>query len=320
MIFKNIDDKSKQIQTLNGLLSRSTSDAQKKLIDIDLKKMINGDEAEKENAYYLDFEIRNSENLILLHDVRIEHNGRTAQVDHILISRAGVELLETKSFKGELTINADGSLVNKNGKYTNTYPNPLEQSRRHEIVIRDFLESKIEVSKRIEMLGGIAISSKVLIHPKTNVSNSSLPDGFERGDTFLTNRMKEMNMTTGLFKTLGLISKMFDIEKVKEIAQALVSAHVAVNFDYEKKYRISKPSEETERKTPDSKNEEIKEKHESVAPIDDQVKDNTKKCPRCEEGVLMLRQVKAKKAKEKYEHSEFLGCNRYPKCKYVENF
>ena len=37
MIFKNIDDKSKQIETLEGLLSRSTSDAQKRLIDADLK-------------------------------------------------------------------------------------------------------------------------------------------------------------------------------------------------------------------------------------------------------------------------------------------
>ena len=58
MIFKNIDDKSSQIQTLEDLLARSTSDSQKRLIDADLKRLKSGIEAEKENVYYLNFEFK----------------------------------------------------------------------------------------------------------------------------------------------------------------------------------------------------------------------------------------------------------------------
>ena len=116
MIFKKIDDKSKQIETLEDLYSRSKSEAQKKLIGSDLKKVKSGYEAEKENAYYLDFELEKNKNLILIHDIRLEHEGRTAQFDHILISRFGIELLETKSSKGVMTINKDGELIVRESK------------------------------------------------------------------------------------------------------------------------------------------------------------------------------------------------------------
>ena len=75
---------------------------------------------------------------MLLHDIRIEHKGRTAQFDHIVIAPLGITILESKSFKGELTIDDDNSLKVKYGKYTKTFPNPIEQNIRHEKVLYDF--------------------------------------------------------------------------------------------------------------------------------------------------------------------------------------
>ena len=303
MIFKNIDDKSKQIETLENLLLRSTSAAQKKLIETDLKKLKSGIEAEQENAYYLNFEFEKSKHLILLHDIRLEYDGRTAQFDHLLISRFGIELLETKSSKGEMTISEDGSINLQNGKYTNTYPNPLEQSRRHGVVLRDFIDSKDLLSKRIDIFGGIEITSKVLINPKTTLINKTLPDGFERADSFVSKRRKEID-NLGILKVLSTASKAYSIDKAKEIAQILVDAHTPIDFDYTMQFKMKK--EVTQEKT-----NELEQKP--------QLKKDGKVCPRCNEGELVVRKVKSKKAQEKYNNDEFVGCSRYPKCRYAEN-
>ena len=296
MIFKTIDDKSKQIETLENLFLRSKSEAQKKLILNDLKKVKSGYEAEKENAYYLDFELEKNKNLILIHDIRLEHDGRTAQFDHILISRFGIELLETKSSIGTMTINNDGSIDIKNGKYTNTYPNPLEQSKRHALVLKEFIAASELLSKRIDIFGGIEISSKVLINPKTTLTNSTLPERFERADSFISNRKKEIE-NISVFKAIGLISKGYNIEEAMKIAQMIVNAHQPLEFDYTKKFKISKEPQIEEKNTIDN---------------------SKRQCPRCNEGELIVRKSKSKKAKEKYENNEFLGCSHYPKCRYTE--
>ncbi|MFA6195328.1 MAG: NERD domain-containing protein [Sulfurimonas sp.] len=310
MIFKNIDDKTHQIQILKELLEQSKSEAQKKLITADLKRMISGYDAETQNAYYLNFAFEKSKNVILLHDIRLEYEGRTAQFDHILISRLGIELLETKSAKGSLSINADGSLVIINGKFTNTYPNPLEQSKRHALVLREFIDAKTLFSKRIALFGGIHITNKVLIHPQTNITNSKLPDDFERGDSFVSNRSKDID-NISVFKAISLLGKAFDIDKAKELAQLLLDAHMPVEFDYRKKFKISKnDSTDLMDETP-------------VAPIvvdeQSQEENSSKICPRCKEGELVSRKVKSAEAKEKYGYDEFIGCSRYPKCKYTQS-
>ena len=55
MIIKKADNKLHEIQTLKTLLQKSNSKAQKKLIQSDLSKLKNGYEAEKDNAYSIDF-------------------------------------------------------------------------------------------------------------------------------------------------------------------------------------------------------------------------------------------------------------------------
>ncbi len=310
MILKHIDDKLKQIQTLKDLLSKSKSEAQKRLISADLKRMKSGDKAEQENAYYLDFEFKNSKNVILLHDIRIEHEGRTAQLDHLLISRFGIELLETKSSSGTMTINHDGSLTLKKGKYSNTHSNPLEQSKRHAAVLRAFISASELLSKRIDILGGIDISSKVLINPKTTLTNEQLPDGFERADSFISNRTKEID-DIGFFKAIGILSKGYNIKKTKEIAQILIDAHTPVEFDYTKKYRITK---DISIKKDERVTSSLSTSMEKTA----QVETTFEVCPRCNEGELVIKKIKSKKAIEKYNNDEFKGCSRYPKCRYTE--
>lgn len=305
MIFKQIDDKSEEISTLKNLLQQSNSEAQKKLIAQDLKSLENGYQAEKDNAYYLDFAFEEGERNILLHDIRIEHKGRTAQFDHILIARIGIILLESKSFTAPLTINNDNSMTvtySKSG--VKTFPNPIEQNNRHREVLSGFIKDNLEMSLRFKLLGGVHIESRVLIHPNTTVTNDNLPEGFERSDSFVTNMFKEIE-GMGVVKVFGAASTVLLREQTKALSELLVANHKPIQFDYRTKYRISNRIQKQQIEKSDSI---------SVKSVDEEVE----KCPRCGEGTLVKRKRKSKKYADKYKSDEFYGCSRFPKCKYTQ--
>jgi len=238
MILKEIDSKNEEIQQLNKLSKICKNQKIKKSIQLDLVRIKNGYESEKNNAYYLDFISKDSKRHYLLHDIRIEYNGRVAQIDHLIISRLGIELLESKSFSGILTINQDGSLSVDYGKSKKTFPNPTEQNKRHAKVLIDFINSKIELPSNIKLFGGIPIETKVLINPKTTISNKTLPDGFVRTDSFFTIRDSESEKmsTISAFKSLG---KIMTLGRALEIAKLLIKFHKPHKIDYSKKYNIT---------------------------------------------------------------------------------
>ncbi|NEW61663.1 NERD domain-containing protein, partial [Sulfurovum sp. bin170] len=216
----------------------SKNPKQQALIRADLSRVENGYQAEKDNAYYLDFRFKDNPRNILLHDIRIEHNGKTAQIDHIIINRLGIEVLESKSFTGTLSIKGDGSLNVKYGQKTQTFPNPIEQNKRHAEILANFIKENMELPANIKLLG-IPISSTVLINPKTTMGNDTLPKGFDRADSFSThwNESVDKMSTLTVFKTLGSI---MSFDKVKKIADLLLNNHNPRAFDYIKKYPIRK--------------------------------------------------------------------------------
>jgi len=239
MIYKPFGDEvEKQIKMLQELYKKSMSEAQKKLIQGDLTKLKNGYQSEKENAYYLDFHLGDSKNHILLHDIRLSHKGRTAQIDHLLINRAGITLLESKSFTGELFIKEDGSLLVNYKTNTQTFPNPIEQNERHRLVLAALINDYFDLPINAEIAGGINISTKVLINPKTTLKNNKLPDGYERADRFATARLEEIDKM-GVLTLLKTAATMLKIKKAKELATFILKHHKPTEFDYTKKYKIS---------------------------------------------------------------------------------
>ena len=244
MILKQTDNKTSQLKILEKLLEESTSDSQKELIKKDYYKLKNGYEAEKENAYLIDFYLKDTKNTIALHDLRLEHDGLTAQIDHLLIHRLEMLILESKSFKGYLEIKKDNSLeVSYNGKIT-SYPNPLEQAKRHAEVVKKVLAANNIISDGF-FSSGYKINSQVVINPNTTVRNKTLPEHFSKADVFITEWRKKTD-SIGLLKAVklllvGIKSK----DEILNIGNFLLSMHKPIEFDYQKKYKIAKKEEIT---------------------------------------------------------------------------
>lgn len=181
MLIKSADDKSKRLRLLDELQkSDRLDDRQKKWLREEYWRLAPGVSGEKDAAHYLDMGFGRARNSSLLHDLRLEADGQVAQIDHLLISRTFTFfLLETKSFRGSLHINEHGEFTveyEESRRYG--IESPLEQSRRHELVLRKVLD-RVGIAGRIGTEPNfehvVLVHLKAVIHrPPAKVLDTSM--------------------------------------------------------------------------------------------------------------------------------------------------
>jgi hypothetical protein len=235
VLLKEIDKrKEEDIQCLKKKLELSDNEKQKYIIRQELTNLETGLKGEKETAYFIDFNLKDSTNYMVLHDLRFEIDGLTAQIDHLLINKAvGIILIETKNTKAEVNINDDGTMLYsyENNKSYNI-ANPLAQSKRHALVLEEIL-------KKYNM--EIDIMSYVVFLPEVKIKNKTLPKKFCRADTFTEHIYNEFKHSP--LKILSTMAKMVtnkipSTKKLENIGNILLSEHKPVLIDYDKKYKI----------------------------------------------------------------------------------
>jgi len=122
---------------------------------------------EQEAAYLIDFHFKDRESWIVVHDLRLEVNGRVAQIDHLLLHRClDCYVLETKHFSSGMKITEDGEFLRWN-HYRKTYegmPSPLTQNDRHVAVLGDAF-GKIEMPTRLGIRLSPTFYPFVLVSP-----------------------------------------------------------------------------------------------------------------------------------------------------------
>jgi hypothetical protein len=168
MALKSADDKSKRLVLLEELQRSPALDlSQKKWLREELMRTKKGIQGERESAHYLDHYFKDAENHVLLHDLRFVIDGEVTQIDHLIFNRAGsIYLLETKNYACNL-------VINERGEFTAEYENarfgiasPIEQSLRHEKVLRKLLE-------RLDIVGRTQkhpdFHHVVMLHPKATI-------------------------------------------------------------------------------------------------------------------------------------------------------
>lgn len=241
MILKEIDNnKTEEIKTLKNILNLSNSDKQKFLIRSNLTKLESGLAGEKETAYFIDFNLKDSGNYAVLHDLRFEFDGQTAQIDHLLINKVlGIILVETKNTSAEVEIHDDGTMLYRypNGKSYN-HANPLEQSARHEIVLK-----KILAKENINL----EINSYVVFLPNVKIINKKLPAKFLRADSFTKNIYNEFKKSPVRIMTAmakSLFKGILTTEDITNVGNSLIQHHKPIKIDYNKIYKIKTTKEE----------------------------------------------------------------------------
>jgi hypothetical protein len=232
MLIKEADDQGAAIAELER---RSTGkDAEARRASEELRKRRAGLKGEAESAYLIDFTYARSSNWAVIHDLRLEHDGRVAQVDHLLINRwMDVYVLETKHFRSGVKITADGEFLRWNTFRSNFegMASPLEQNERHIAVLREVMK-EVELPVRLGIRIPPSFHSFVLVAPEARIDR---PRGFDASRVIKADQLKAMiwkdiddeNGLLSLLKTAKIVSR----ETLEFVARQVADRHCALSRD-----------------------------------------------------------------------------------------
>jgi hypothetical protein len=173
-----------------------------------------------ENSKYLDEKLKDSKKALILHNVSIEYEGESVIIDHVLISRMGIEILKSKSFANqEISIGGDSALILDNRHYSN----PLEKLLEEKKVLEGFLKENLTpASNRYWFVESrIHIEATVVFCVNSNVVNEKLPIGFDNIEEYLTHREEKISKVSSSLNTFKLLANMLNVKRIKEIASLL---------------------------------------------------------------------------------------------------
>ena len=238
MLIRAATDRSQNLETLQSLLaSPGITASTRALIDKEFRKIRAGAKGEAEAAYEIEFRHKASRNWVLIHDLRIEHQGRVAQIDRLLINRwLEIWVCESKHF-------SEGVAINEQGEFTGFFagrpcgvPSPLEQSRKHVAVLQAVLGSSIiQLPTRLGLTLKPAIQSVMLVSKGARISRPKTKlDGIERVikseqlRDLIERRVNEESAAT----TLLSMGKLVIPETLEDLAKQIAALHRPFTFDW----------------------------------------------------------------------------------------
>ena len=118
-----------------------------------------GVEGERDAAYEVDFHYRDNPNHAVIHDLRLEVDGRIAQIDHLTIDRfLKVWVCESKHFGEGVGVDEHAEWVAFYRRRPHGIASPIEQNRRHIAVLEDvFAKGLVDLPKR-----GVTIKPRLI--------------------------------------------------------------------------------------------------------------------------------------------------------------
>lgn len=244
MIIKPYQGSDESIVALEALLPRANPE-QRKAIENEIRFIRAGDKAEKEAAYYIDFHFGHSNNKsVVLHGLRLEHEGRVAQIDHLIISRfLEVYVYESKSFGAGLKITPEGEFLRWN-PYFKTYEgmsNPMDQNDRHVRVLKSVFDRLSSVPRRLGLKLKPTFHSVVLVSTNARILRPSRKSYDTRNVIPADQVVKHWNKTLDEedpISTVTSVGKFLSYESIEAIGQELAALHTPIVFDYAAKFGI----------------------------------------------------------------------------------
>ena len=169
MIFKAKDPIPDQLHELELALQRPLPYQDRKRLEKELAQRRAGLKGEEEAAYHINFHLGNHPNWAVIHDLRIEWNGRTAQIDHLLLSRfLEIYVVESKSFRTKVRY-ANGGWERLNFSHWEGIPCPVEQNERHIAVLKELISDLALAPKRLGMSIPVTFRNIVVVRPSCSV-------------------------------------------------------------------------------------------------------------------------------------------------------
>ncbi len=246
MQIKAADGREADVQAFTELIARPDVDAStRRRIETELRQVQAGARGEREAAYEIEFHLRENPNRMTIHDLRLEVDGRVAQIDHLILDRLlGIWVCESKHF-------SEGVAVNDFGEWTGFFRSrpygigsPIEQNRKHIAVVGDlFAKRLVELPKRLgftlkpDLRSLILVSKEARItRPKTKAARARIEglDSVIKIDQLsqaLKAEIEGRALRQGL-KVVGAVT-------LERLARQLAALHKPATFDWPARFGLS---------------------------------------------------------------------------------
>jgi hypothetical protein len=245
MLIKAADDIEPQIDALEALLRRTDlAPRTRSKIELEVRTMRAGAQGERDAAYELEFHCAKNKNQATIHGLRLEIEGRTAQIDHLIINRLlDIWVCESKHFAAGVEINEHGEWAMRYQGRSRGIPSPVEQNNRHIAVLADaFKKGYVALPSRLGVSVKPWIRGLVLISNDAQISRP-----VESGE----HRVKGLESVVKVERAIETINKDFDTRnpaallkvvtaiELEAFARGLAALHVPAKFDWQARFGVT---------------------------------------------------------------------------------
>lgn len=245
MIIKNADEKKSQIVNLEALAARrDASPDVRRRIEQEIRNIRSGIKGEEEAAYEIDFHFGATKNYAVIHDLRIEVEGRIAQIDHLLIGRfLDIWVCETKSFCEGIAINEQGECSRFYNNRPSGMPSPFEQNKKHIMVLGSlFKTGMVQLPTRLGFAIKPNMTSVVLVSKNARVSRPKTKivgvESIIKSDQFRS----MIDRATEADNNPLPMAKLIGTDTLENFARAIVAQHKPIAFNWANKFGFSEIS------------------------------------------------------------------------------
>ena len=246
MLIKDRDSRDGTIEQLRGLLSLNLSPQKKFLIERELKNISPGDDGGKNAARFINFYCADTRNWAIIHDLKIQDNGSSTQIDHILINQFfDIYLVESKNYTYSLKITADGEFLVFDGRKFQSVESPIEENQKRIQALRKTLaENKIipkrlgiPVRPKIKPYVLVSSAANVLRPPKSVYDTSSIVTA----DYLTQTLLKRVERLKRFHQKLKRLPKAFNSHTLEKAAAKLASLNAPGTVDYGRLFCCGEP-------------------------------------------------------------------------------
>lgn len=311
VIVKETSTAKQQIQALEELLLTAPDDI-KPQIEQDMKLLSYGIYGEDQIL----FELKNSHMpMYVLHDLYLEDEGLTAQIDFLVITEKADFVIECKNLIGNIEINNNGDFI-RTVNYGKAYKkegiySPITQNRRHIELIKqirgrtksNFLTKALFEKFFYTMYQGIV----VLANPKTVLNDKFAKKEIKEQVIRVDRLVEHIRQVNARSKDEPSSDK-----QMAELAEFFLSVHKENPTDYLAKYKTAALGQNTIEEAPEKAPEILPPPTQEPQAADSA--DNTPVCPKCNAPMILRTATKGERIGKK-----FWGCSNYPKCRTIVN-
>ena len=253
--------------------------------------------------------------LVVLHDLYLEHDGLSAQIDFMVVTRKRSFVLECKNLYGNITVNQAGEFVRTVGSRRQGIYSPVMQSQRHlELLKKIRSDDKGNMLTKLLFENAFDANYKsvvVLANPKTVLNARFAPKAIR----------EQVIRADGLIDYIKRSNAQRNVayhgeKQMLELAEYFLAKHTEPKVDYLEKYRrlaeeLDGAEREVSTRVEGTTVDALPRSTDAVKP-QELPSDAPPRCPKC--GSIMLKRTALKGANA---GKEFWGCPGFPKCRGV---